>query len=124
QFRVQGYERVCLQLSECNVLGVVGRGPSQLIRQLPGPTLEHGVAEEPDAHPPDAGEAVARDVGRDLAPLDCLVQSRQYLGTKQRRREELVCVWNIGSLCSQVEDGAGVDDEPSHVAAVSRTAAC
>src|SRR5256885_6834484 len=75
QFRVQGYERVCLQLSESNVFGAVGRGPSQLIRQVPGPTPEHGVAEEPDRHPPDAGEAVARDVGRDLAPLDCPVLS-------------------------------------------------
>jgi hypothetical protein len=35
QFRVQGYERVCLQLSERNIFGVVGRGPSQLIRQGP-----------------------------------------------------------------------------------------
>ena len=41
-------------------------------------------------------------------------QSRQRLGTKQRRRDELVRIWDIGSLCRQVEDGAGVDDEPSH----------
>ena len=67
EFRVQGDERVCLQLSECYVLGVVGRGPSQLARQVPGPTPEHSVAEEPDRHPPDAGEAVERDVRRDLA---------------------------------------------------------
>jgi hypothetical protein len=65
-------ERVCLQLSERNVLGVVGRGPSQLIPQVPGPTPEHGIAEEPDRHPTDAGEEVTRDVGRDLAPLDGL----------------------------------------------------
>src|SRR5215207_1894801 len=90
QFRVKGYERVCLQLRECNVFGVVGRGPSQLIRQVPGPAPEHGVAEEPDLHPPDAGEAVARDVGWELTPLDGLVQSRQRLGTKERRCEELV----------------------------------
>ena len=32
QFCVQRYERVCLQLGECDVFGVVGRGPSQLIR--------------------------------------------------------------------------------------------
>ena len=54
QFRVQGYERVGLQLSECNVLGVVGRGPSQLIRQFPSPTPEYGIAKEPDGHPSDA----------------------------------------------------------------------
>ncbi|CAN5850778.1 hypothetical protein BH24CHL6_BH24CHL6_12230 [soil metagenome] len=58
--------------------------------QVPGPTPEHGVAEEPVRHTPDAGEAVARDVGRDLAPLDGLVPSRQRLGTKERRCEELV----------------------------------
>ena len=90
QLRVQGDERVRLQLRERDVLGVVGRGPSQPIRQIPRPTPEHGVAEEPDRHPPDAGEAVARDVGRDLAPLDGLVQGRQRLGTKERRCEELV----------------------------------
>src|SRR5207249_11551041 len=114
QFRVQGYERVCLQLSERDVLGVVGRGPSQLIRQVPGPTPQHGVAKEPDRHPPYAGEAVARDVGGDLAPLDGLVQSRQRLGTKERRCEELVRAWDLDPLARQVEDGAGVDDEPSH----------
>ena len=76
QFRIQAYERVGLQLRQCQVFGVIGRGPSQLIRQLPGPTPEHGIAEEPDRHPPDAGQAEARDVGRDLAPLDGLVQSR------------------------------------------------
>ncbi len=114
QFRVQGYERVCLQLSECNVLGVVGRGPSQLIRQNPGPMLEHSVAQEPDPHPPDAGEAVARDVGRDLAPLDGLVQGRQRLGTQERRCEELVLAWDLDPRIRQVKDGAGVDDEPGH----------
>ena len=45
QLRVQGYERVGLQLSERHVLGVVGRGPSQLTRQIPRPAPEHGVAE-------------------------------------------------------------------------------
>src|SRR6266566_888287 len=90
QFRVQGYQRVCLQLSECDVLGVVSRGPSQLIRQVPGPTLEDGVAREPDLHPPDTGEAFVRDIGRDLASLDGLVQGRQRLGTKERRCEEFV----------------------------------
>ena len=35
----QGYERVCLQLSECNVLGVVRLGPPQLLGEVPaGPT--------------------------------------------------------------------------------------
>src|SRR6267378_3549067 len=53
QFRVQSYESVRLQLSECNVLGVVGRGPSQPIRQLPSPTPEYGIAKEPDRHPSD-----------------------------------------------------------------------
>src|SRR6266496_4254070 len=114
EFRVQGYERLCLQLSKCDVLGVVGRGPSQLISQLPGPTPEHGVAEEPDRHPPDTSKAVARDVGRDLAPLDGLVQCRQRLGTKERRCEELVRAWDLDPRARQVEEGAGVDDDPSH----------
>ena len=90
QLRVQRYERVRLQLRERDVLGVVGRGPSQPVRQIPGPAPEHRVAEEPDRHAPDAGEALARDVGRDLAPLDGLVQGRQRLRTKERRCEELV----------------------------------
>jgi hypothetical protein len=37
----------------------------------------HGVAEEPDRQPLDAGQALARDVGRDLAPLDGLVLGRR-----------------------------------------------
>ena len=110
QVGVQGYQGVCLQLSECNVLSVVGLGPPQLLGDVPGPTPEHGVAEEPDRHPPDAREAVARDVGRDLAPPDGLVQSRQRLGTKKRRREQLVRVWDFDSRARQVEDRAGVDD--------------
>ena len=112
QLRVPGYEGVCLQLRERNVLGVVGRGPSQLIRQVPGPTPEHGVAEEPDRHPPDAGEALAGDVGRDLAPLDGLVQRRQCLGAQERRCEELVLACDLDPRARKVEDGAGVDDEP------------
>ena len=114
QFRVQGYERVCLQLSECDVLGVVGRGPSQLIRQLPGPTSEHGVAEKPDFHPPDAREVFARDVGWDLAPLDGFVQSRKRLGTKERRCEELVRARDLDLRARQVENGARIDDELRH----------
>ena len=114
QVRVQGDERVRLQLGECDVLGVVGRGPSQPIRQVPGPAPEHGVAEEPDRHPPDAGEAVARDVGRDLAPLDGLVQGRQRLGPQERRCEELVLARDVDPRAREVEDGAGVDDEPGH----------
>jgi hypothetical protein len=85
-----------------------------LIRQVLGPTPEHGIAKEPDRHPPDAGEAVARNVGRDLAPLDGLVQSRQRLGTKERRGEELVPAWDLDPLACQVKDSARVDDEPSH----------
>jgi hypothetical protein len=81
---------------------------------VPAPTPEHGVAKEPDRHPPDAGEAVARDVGRDLAPLDGLVQSRQRLGAKKRRREELVRALDFDLRARQMEDGAGVDDEPGH----------
>src|SRR6266850_7251407 len=80
QFRVQSYESVRLQLSECNVLGVVGRGPPQLIRQFPSPTPEYGIAKEPDRRPSDPCQAVARDVGRDLSALNGLVQSRQRLG--------------------------------------------
>src|SRR5439155_8272212 len=63
---------------------------------------------------PEAGETVARDLGRDLSPLDGLVQSRQRLGTKERRREELVRAWDLGLLARQVEDSGCVDDEPSH----------
>jgi hypothetical protein len=78
------------------------------------PRPEHGVAGEPDWHPPDAGEASARDVGRDLAPLDGLVQSRQCLRTKERRCEKLVRASDLDPRAREVEDGAGVEDEPSH----------
>jgi len=56
----------------------------------------------------------SRDVGRDLAPLDGLVQSRQRLGTQERRCEELVRAWDLDPRARQVEDSAGVDDEPGH----------
>jgi hypothetical protein len=114
QGRVEGYECVCLQLSECNVLGVVGRGPSQLIREFPGSTPENGVAAEPDRHPPDAGKVVAGDVGCDLASLDGLVQGRQRLGTEERWCEELVFACDVDPSANQVKDGAGVDYEPGH----------
>jgi hypothetical protein len=112
ELRVQGHERVCLQLSQRDVFRVVGRGPSKLIRDLPGSAPEHGVAEEPDRHPPDASEVVARDVCRDLAPLHGLVQSRQRLGTKECRCEKLVLVGDLDLVTHEVENGAGVDDEP------------
>ena len=114
QFRVQGYEGVCLQLGERDVLGIVSRRPSQLVREFPRPTLEHGVAEQSDPHPPDVGEVVARDVGRDLAPLDSLVQSRQRLGTKECWCEELVRARDLDLLAREVQDGPGIDDELSH----------
>jgi hypothetical protein len=65
---------ICLQLSERDVLGVVGLGPPQLLGQVPGPTPEHGVAEEADRHSPDAGEPVQGDIRRDPAPVHGLVQ--------------------------------------------------
>ena len=75
QLGVQGDERVRLQLGECDVLGVVGRGPPQLLGDIPGPTPEHGVAEEADRHRPDAGEPVDGDIRRDLARVNGLVQA-------------------------------------------------
>ena len=105
-----------MQLSECNVLGVVRLGPSELIGQVPGPTPEHGVSEEPNRHPPDAGEAVARDVGRDLTPVGGLVQGRQRLGAQERWRKELVLGRDLDPLTRQMEDDAAVDDESRHVA--------
>src|SRR5215208_3022162 len=84
QLRVKGYEGVGLQLGKSNVLGVVGRAPSQLLRQVPGTTPQHCVAEEPDRHLADSGEALPRDVGLKLASLDGLVQNRQRLRTNER----------------------------------------
>src|SRR2546426_5320616 len=74
QLGVQGYERVCLQLSERNVLGVVGLGPPQPLGEVPGPTPEHCVAEEADRYSPDAGEPVEGDIRRHLALVHGLVQ--------------------------------------------------
>jgi hypothetical protein len=90
QLGVQGDERVRLQLGECDVLGVVGRGPPQLLGDIPGPTPEHCVAEEADRQRPDAGEPVDGDIRRDLARVNGLVQGRQRLGAQERRRKQLV----------------------------------
>ena len=114
QFRVQGYERVCLQLSECNVLGVVGLGPAQLLGEVPGPTTEHGVAEEADRHSPDAGEPVEGDIRWDLAPVHCLVEGRKRLGAHERGRKKLVLGRDLDPFTRQVEDDAAVDDESGH----------
>jgi hypothetical protein len=114
QFRVEGHERVRLQQRQCDVLGVVRRRPAELIRQLSGAAPEHGVTEEPDRHSPDALEVIAGEIGGDLAPLDGLVQSRQRLGAKERGCEELVWAPDLDFGGRQVEDGAGVDNEPRH----------
>jgi len=48
----------------------------------------------------------------DLAPLDGLVEGRQRLGTQERRCEEFVRAADRDPRARQVEDGAGVNDEP------------
>jgi hypothetical protein len=53
--------------------------------------------------------AVSLDVGWDLAPLDGVVQSRQRLGTQERRCQELVRARDLDPRARQVQDGAGVD---------------
>jgi hypothetical protein len=45
------------------------------------------------------------------------VQSRQGLGTKERRCEELVRARDLDFLGRQSDDGAGVDNELSYRAA-------
>lgn len=49
---------VCLEAGQRDVLGVVGRGQVQLIRDLPGDTAEYGITEVSDLHPPQPDEAV------------------------------------------------------------------
>ena len=114
QLRIQRDERVCLEQREREVLGVVRLRPAQLIRYLPGATSEHGVAKKPDRHLPYTGESLACDIGRELAPLHSLVQSRQRLGPQQRRRKQLVLGLDLDPLTRQIEHGAGVDYEPGH----------
>jgi hypothetical protein len=116
QFGVEGDERIRLQLGECDVLGVVGLGPPQLVGELPGPTPEDGVAEEADRQRPDAGEPVEGDIRRDLALVHGLVQGRQRLGAQQRRRKELVLGRDLDPFTRQLEDDAAVDDESGHLA--------
>ena len=111
---VQRHERVCLELRERDVFGVERLRPAELIRHLPGPTPEDGVAEEPDRHALDAGKVLASGVGRELAALDGLVEDRQRLGAQKRRREELVLGRDLDPLARQVEDDAAVDDESRH----------
>ena len=48
----------------------------------------------------------------DLAPLDGLVEGRQRLGTQERGCEEFVRAPDRDPRARQVEDGAGVNDEP------------
>jgi hypothetical protein len=114
---VQGDERVRLQLSDCNVLGVVGRGPPQLFGEIPGPTPEDGVPEEADRHPPDAGEPVEGDIRRDLARVDGLVQGRQRLGAQERRSKQLVLGRDLDPFTRQLQYDAAVNDEFGHVLA-------
>lgn len=116
QFCVQGDERVCLQLSERNVLGIVGLDPPQLLGEVSGPTAEHGVAEEADWHSPDAGEPTKGDIRRDLAPMHCLMHGRERLGAQERRRKKLVLGSDLDPLTCEMEDDAAVDDESGHVA--------
>ena len=114
QLGVQGDERVRLQLGECDVLGVVGRGPPQLLGDIPGPTPEHGVAEEADRHRPDAGEPVDGDIRRDLARVNGLVQGRQRLGAQERWRKQLVLGRDLDPLTRQLEGDAAVNHELGH----------
>ena len=46
--------------------------------------------------------------------MDSLVKGRQRLGSQEGGRQELVIAGDFEPLASQVEDGAGVDDEPRH----------
>ena len=57
---------------------------------------KHGVAEQADRHASDVLEAVACDVGGELASLNGLVQGRQRLRAKERRCEELVLRRDLG----------------------------
>ena len=109
--RIQGHERVGLQLRERDILGVVRRSPAELFRQIPRPPPEDCVAEKPDRQPLDAGKALARGVGGELAPVDCLVQGRQRLRTEEGRGEQLMLVRDL-AITRQLEHGAGVDHEP------------
>jgi hypothetical protein len=59
-------------------------------------------------------EPLAGDVGRDLAALDCLVEQRQHLRSRQRRGEELVGGRDLPIGAGQVHCGARVDDESGH----------
>jgi hypothetical protein len=54
--------------------GLVGRRPPQLVGDIPGTTLEDGVAEQPDRQTPDTRAVLVGDPGRDLAPGSRLVQ--------------------------------------------------
>jgi DNA-binding NarL/FixJ family response regulator len=103
-----------LQLSEGDVLGVVGLGPSQLFGEVPSPTPEDRVAEEADRDGPDAVKPVDAHIQRDLAPVHGLVQSRQRLGAEERRPEKLVLGRKLEFLARQLQDDAAVHDESGH----------
>src|SRR5207237_134125 len=62
----------------------------------------------------DTGEAFARDVSGNLAELHGFMQHRQRLRAQQRRGQQLVRMVNLDCSARQVEDSAGVDDEPGH----------
>ena len=83
-------EDVSLQLRQGHELGVVRRLPTQLIRDPPGRSLQHLVAEETHPQGVDPRDPL-EPVGRgDLTPPGCLIQRRQRLRADERRRDELV----------------------------------
>ena len=57
-------------------------------------------------------EALASDVRGELTAVNRLVQDRQRLGAQKGGREEFVGAGDFQSFPGQMEDGAGVDDEP------------
>jgi hypothetical protein len=63
---------------------------------------------------PEAGELIARDVCRHLAPLDGRVLEGQGLRSQERGCEQFMLAGDLDSSAHDVQRDAGVDHEPSH----------
>ena len=111
---VERDERVGLQPGECDVLGVEGVGPVELVGHVPRHALQHAVAEQPQLQPPHVADGVLGLLLGELAVANRLVEQRQHLGAQQRGGEQLVLLTDDGLVPRERDRDVGSDDVPAH----------
>ena len=88
--RVRAHEGAFLELRESDVLSRVCRVQPELEGELPRSSPQNGVSEQSDLQRVDPRDALACDIGSDLATPHRLVQRGQGLRAPESRREQLV----------------------------------